>query len=116
MTDQPDRDQARDPQDLERLLIDRQWAGDIEGMVALFEPDAVIDTGAAELTRGHEAIRAFAASWRKFQRGEQRPAAINGDLALTSTRLADGSITSEVARRQADGTWLWVIDRYSVVW
>ncbi|ESX94059.1 MULTISPECIES: nuclear transport factor 2 family protein [unclassified Mesorhizobium] len=120
MTDQPDRDQARDPQDLERLLIDRQWAGDIEGMVALFEPDAVIDTGAAELTRGHEAIRAlfeaFAASWRKFQRGEQRPAAINGELALTSTRLADGSITSEVARRQADGTWLWVIDRYSVVW
>ncbi|ESZ41479.1 nuclear transport factor 2 family protein [Mesorhizobium sp. M0924] len=120
MTDQPGREPARDPQDLERLLIDRQWAGDIDGMVALFQPDAAIDTGAAELTRGHEAIRAlleaFAASGRKFQRGEQRPAAINGDLALTSTRLADGSITSEVARRQADGTWLWVIDRYSVVW
>lgn len=59
MTDQPGREPARDPQDLERLLIDRQWAGDIDGMVALFQPDAVIDTGAAELTRGHEAIPAL---------------------------------------------------------
>ena len=38
------------------------------------------------------------------------------DLALTSTRLPDGTVTSEVARRQSDGTWLWVIDRYSVAW
>jgi ketosteroid isomerase-like protein len=120
VTDQPDREPARDPQDLERLLIDRQWVGDIDGMVALFEHDAVIDSGEAELIRGHAAIRtlfeAFAASGREFQRGEQRPAAINGDLALTSTRLPDGTVTSEVARRQSDGTWLWVIDRYSVVW
>ena len=120
MTDQPGHEPARDPQDLERLLIDRQWVGDIDGMVALFEPDAVIDSGEAELIRGREAIRtlfaAFATSGRKFQRGEQRPAAINGDLALTSTRLPDGTVTSEVARRQADGTWLWVIDRYSVAW
>ena len=120
MTEKTEREPARDPQDLERLLIDRQWVGDIDGMVALFEPDAVVDTDEPELTRGHDAIRtlfeAFAASGRKFQRGEQRPAAINGDLALTSTRLPDGSITSEVARRQADGNWLWVIDRYSVAW
>ena len=46
--------------------------------------------------------------------GDQRPALICGDLALTSTRLPDGEVTSEVARRQADGTWLWVIDRSSV--
>jgi ketosteroid isomerase-like protein len=120
VTEGSEREPARDPQDLERLLIDRQWVGDIDGMVALFEHDAVIDKGEAELIRGREAIRAlftaFTASGRKFQRGEQRPAAINGDLALTSTRLADGTVTSEVARRQADGTWLWVIDRYSVAW
>lgn len=118
MSDAANREPARDPQDLERMLIDRQWAGDIEGMLALFEPDAVVDSGEGDLTRGREAIRAlfeksFAAG-RKFQRGERRPALINGDLALTSTKLPDGSITSEVARRQSDGTWLWVIDRYSV--
>ena len=87
-------------------------------MVALFEPNAVVDSGGGRLTRGTEALRAFyaelVASGRKWEFGEQRPALISGDLALTSTRSADGSITSEVARRQSDGTWLWVIDKYSV--
>ncbi|MEZ2329447.1 nuclear transport factor 2 family protein [Mesorhizobium sp. RCC_202] len=118
MTNAENREPARDPQDLERLLIDRQWAGDIEGMLALFEPDAVVDSGGGEFTRGRQAIRVLfeqgMAAGRNFQRGEQRPALINGDLALTSTKLPDGSITSEVARRQRDGTWLWAIDRYSV--
>ena len=66
MTDQPGHEPPRDPQDLERLLVDRQWVGDIDGMVALFEHDAVIDNGEAELIRGQEAIRtlfeAFAAN------------------------------------------------------
>jgi hypothetical protein len=51
---------------------------------------------------------------RKFDFGDQRPALISGDLALTSTRLPDGSVTAEIARRQRDGTWLWVIDRFSI--
>jgi hypothetical protein len=111
---------VHDPQDLERLLVARQHAGDVEGMTALFEPDAVIDCGGGRLVRGRAAIRAFyvelVASGRKFAMGEQRPALVCGDLALTSTRLPDGDITSEVARRQADGSWLWVIDRYSISW
>ena len=113
-----DRQPARDPQDLERFRIDRQHAGDVDGMTALFEPDAVIDCSDGRIVRGHEAIRALyveaVASGRKWARGEQRPALIAGDLALTSTKLPDGDITTEVARRQSDGTWLWVIDRYSV--
>jgi len=118
MPDGTRREAARDPQDLERMLIARQWAGDVEGMAALFEPHAVIDAGDGTLVRGSEAIRAFfaeaVASGRKFQLGDQRAALLAGDLALTSTRLPDGSVTSEVARRQRDGTWLWIIDRYSV--
>jgi len=114
----PTPEPARDPQDLERLLIARQHAGDVEGMVALFEPDAVMNTGQGTLI-GHDAIRRYyrdvAASGRKFQIGQQSPAAISGDLALTSTRLPDGQVTAEVARRQPDGTWLWVIDRFSVL-
>jgi ketosteroid isomerase-like protein len=118
MTDQPSREPAHDPQDLERLLISRQWVGDVDGMTALFEPDAVVDSGEGQLTRGREAIRALfaqiAAAAREFQSRDQRPAIINGDLALTSTRLPDGIVTTEVACRQSDGTWLWVIDRFSV--
>jgi ketosteroid isomerase-like protein len=118
MGDEAGREPARDPQDLERLLVSRQRAGDVEGMVALYEPDAVIDTADGRLTRGTEAIRAFfvglVAAGHKFDFGDQRPTIISGDLALTSTNLPDGSVTAEVARRQGDGTWLWVIDKFSV--
>ena len=117
MSDAAAGEPARDPQDLERMLIERQWAADIEGMPALFEPDAVVDSGAGELIRGREAIRALfeksLATGRKFQRGEQRPALVNGDRALTSTKLPHGSVTSGVARRRSDGTWRRAIDRYS---
>ena len=117
MADEAGREPARDPQDLERLLVARQRAGDVEGMMALCEPHAVVDCGEGRLLQGKDAIRAYfagvVAAGRKFAFGEQRPAVISGDLALTSTRLPDGTVTAEVARRQADGTWLWVIDKFS---
>ena len=118
MTGQSEREPARDPQDLERLLIDRQHAGDVEGMVALFEPQAAVDCGEDLFLHGHQEIRRYfaevVASGRKFARGVQQPALVCGELALTSTRLPDGSVTAEVARRQSDGTWLWAIDRYTI--
>jgi hypothetical protein len=46
--------------------------------------------------------------------GESQPALRLGDLALTSTRFSGGA-TAEVARRQPDGTWLWVIDQPSIL-
>jgi len=107
-----------DPQDLERLLVSREWAGDVDGMVALYEPHAIIDCGDGQLVEGKEAIRKFfaelVAAGRKFERGIQSPALVCGDLALTSTLFIDGNVTAEVARRQSDGTWLWVIDRFSI--
>jgi hypothetical protein len=116
--DEGRREAARDPQDLERLLVSRQRAGDVDGMAALYEPWSVVDSGDGRVTLGREAIRAFfagiVAEGRRFEFGNQRPAIVCGDLALTSTRLPDGSVTAEVARRQEDGTWLWVIDRFSM--
>ncbi len=118
MTDEVGHEPARDPQDLERLLVSRERAGDIDGMTALYESNAVLDCGDGQLVVGREAIRAFyaglVAMGGKFDFGDQRPAIISGDLALTSTRLPDGSVTAEVARRQGDGTWLWVIDQFSI--
>lgn len=117
MAEEVSREPARDPQDLERLLVSRQRAGDVDGMVALYEADAVVDCGGGQLVPGREAIRAYfagvVAAGRKFAFGDQRPAVVSGDLALTSTRLPDGSATAEVARRQGDGNWLWVIDKFS---
>jgi ketosteroid isomerase-like protein len=119
MSEEAGRELARDPQDLERLLVFRERAGDVDGMAALYEPDAILDCGHGQLTLGRDAIRAFyarlVATGRKFDFGDQRPAIISGGLALTSTRLPDGSVTAEVARRQSDGTWLWIIDQFSIL-
>jgi hypothetical protein len=125
MRDQTEREPAKDPQELERFLVARENAGDVDGMTALFEPDAVIELNEGRLVRGKHAIHAFfidlqrtglGPDGRRFKLGTQRPALICGDLALTSTRSVDGDITTEVARRQADGTWLWILDRWSVTW
>ncbi|HLW93353.1 MAG TPA: nuclear transport factor 2 family protein [Roseiarcus sp.] len=113
-----DHGPARDPQDLARLLIARQRIGDADGMAALYQADAILDCGKGQLARGREAIRAFYASLVatsvKFELGDQRPAIVCGDLALTSTRLPNGVVTAEIARRQNDGTWLWVIDQPAI--
>ena len=73
---------------------------------------------AGQLAVGTEAIqKVFAelvAAGRKFDLGDQQAAIVSGELALTSTCLSDGTVTSEIARRQSDGTWLWVIDRFSI--
>ncbi len=93
----------RDPQDLERLLVARKHAGNVDGMVALFEPDAVVDVGEGPLIRGEDEIRRcfeeLRAEGRRFDVGVQQDAVVSGDLALTSTRSPDGSVTAEVARR-----------------
>ncbi len=118
MSDQTNREPVRDPQDLARALVAREKTGDVDGMAALYEPHAVLDCGDGQLAIGRQAIRAFytglVAAGVKFDLGNQRPAIISGDLALTSTRLPNGSVTVEIARRQDDGTWLWAIDQPSV--
>ena len=118
MSEQTNRGLAYDPQDLERLLVSRENVGDIDGMAALYEPQALLDSGEGRLLHGREAIRKFytelVATGRKFELGEQRAALVCGNLALTSTLLPDGTVTAEIARRQSDGTWLWVIDQFSI--
>jgi ketosteroid isomerase-like protein len=107
-----------DAQQLEPTLIRRQHSGDLDGMVALYERGAVlIDEDGLEIV-GQGAIRdRFAADLsanRTYEAGRQQRPVVCGDLALTSTRLSDGTVTAEVARRQKDGGWLWVIDRFSI--
>jgi ketosteroid isomerase-like protein len=116
----PDRDRAMHPNDLERFFIARANAGDLDALVDLYEPDAVlmtvptghIATGRREI---RDALEQMLTERREFVLGDQRSPIVSGDLALTSTRLADGAVTAEVARRQPDGTWLWVIDRYNII-
>ena len=109
---------ATDPQELAQLLVARANVGDVDGMVELYEPNAVLAVGGDKIARGTAQIRAFYANFLatgvRFNVGEQRPAMLSGELALTSTRLPNGTITAEVARRQSDGSWRWVIDQPAI--
>ncbi len=113
------RDAAREPEDLGRFFVERANAGDVDGLVALYEPGAVLVFPPGQITTGRDAIRhvyrELLSDRPRFAAGEIRPALRNGDLALTSTRLAAGGATVEVAHRQPDGTWLWVIDQPNVL-
>jgi len=113
------RERASRPEDLSRLFVERANAGDVEGLVSLYEPDAVLAFPPGEVTVGSQAIRQayrrLLADRPTFTAGDQRPVLRHGDLALTSTRLVGGGATVEVARRQPDGTWLWVIDQPNVL-
>ena len=43
---------------------------------------------------------------------EPLPTLVSGDIALTSTIARDGAgVRAQVARRQADGTWLRLLDQ-----
>lgn len=110
---------ATHPEDLPRFLVERVNAGDLEGVVALYEEDAVLALPDREVAEGRVAIRRFYAQLLAgkptFPLGDQSPALRVGDVALTSTRLVGGGATAEVARRQADGTWRWILDRPNVL-
>jgi ketosteroid isomerase-like protein len=110
-------ERALQPEDLDRLFLERANAGDVDGVVNLYEPDAVLAFPPGRLTVGRQAIREVYADLlasRPRLTGEIRPAIRHGDIAITST-VRPGNATVEVARRQPDGTWLWLIDQPSVL-
>ena len=119
MTVHAARQPAAQPEDLSRFFLERANAGDVEGLVALYEPGAVLAFPPGNLAAGHEQIREvyaeLLAGRPSFASAGQQPVIRNGDLALTSTRLPGGGATVEVARRQPDGSWRWVIDQPAVL-
>lgn len=119
MAGNADRELAEQPEDLSRLIVERINAGDVDGLVALYEPDAVLALSNGEVAAGSREIRRayerLVADGPALTPGEQQPTLRSGDLALTSVRLPGGGVTAELARRQADGTWLWVIDQPSIL-
>jgi uncharacterized protein (TIGR02246 family) len=108
---------AYNPEDLARLFVARANAGDTAGLAELYAPDAVLAYPPGSVTVGREAIRAVCERLlthapRPFLVEEPLPTVRYGDLALTSTRAADGTGGRvQVNRRQPDGTWLRIIDR-----
>jgi ketosteroid isomerase-like protein len=109
---------AKVPNDLEKYFVERANAGNIDGLVALYEPNAIVAYGDGETAIGLKEIRdffvEFLADRPKLDPSIQAGALCSGDLALTSSRLSNGDTTAEVARRQPDGSWLWVVDQFAM--
>ncbi len=104
---------AGQPEDLGRFFVERANAGDVDGLVALYERDAVLALPDGEVAVGAAQIREFYQQFlaaRPVLTGASQPALRRGELALTSTRFSGGA-TAEVARRQPGGSWLWLMDQ-----
>lgn len=110
------RQRAKTPEDLTRLFVERANAGDAEGLAELYEPDAVVAYPPGRTTVGREAIRRLyeqmVAQRPTFKAEPPLPTLRVGDLALTATQAKDeAGARAQVVRRQADGTWLRILDR-----
>ena len=111
-------DPAKEPNDLENFFIERANAGDVDGLVALYETNATLSCGDGKRVVGLDQIRNFFVSFLKscpqLSQSAQAPALCSGNLALTSSRHSNGDVSAEIARQQPDGSWLWVVDQFSL--
>jgi len=116
---------ARTPEDLDRLFAGAMNAGNLDALVALYEPQASLTPAPGKVAVGIDAIRDALAGFldgKPQMTLSPRLVARVGDLALLTSKWeitmtdADGKPTRlngqsvEVARRQADGNWLFAID------
>ena len=109
---------ATSPEQLSQLFSQAIGRGDLEAVMALYEPGAVFLTQSGDLRSGTDAIRQqmapFADMKPDFKINVDKVVS-SGDIALmyntwsmSSPQLSGRAI--EVARRQPDGTWLYVVD------
>jgi uncharacterized protein (TIGR02246 family) len=105
----------REPDEWPSLFEQHLNAGDLEAMVALYDPDASFVLKSGETIRGRHAIRVVLAGLIKSKarlHGKVSQAVVAGDTALLYTDWAGGEEPSraiEVLRRQPDGTWLLIV-------
>jgi uncharacterized protein (TIGR02246 family) len=116
---------AHAPEEVAQLWAESLTAGNLEALVELYEPDATLVAQPGEVVTGVEAIREVLSALLAMEPTfnlEVRKVLQTGELALS---FADWTLsgtgpegeaiemaaqTSDVLRRQADGTWCFVID------
>lgn len=114
---------AETPERLAELFVARFHAGDLTGLTALYEKEAVLGKPSGEGAKGqhaiHDDLRQLIASGTQIALKSRGSTVVAGrSLALLSHTVTltapDGTVTvldsTEVARRQSDGRWLYAID------
>lgn len=109
---------ASTPSEISPLFVGYLNSGNLEGIVSLFEENAIVATGTDTFATGKEEIKNYFKQLLshnlRFDDVEHQPAIVNGDIALTSARIPNAFVTVEVARKQSDGSWLWFIDQPNI--
>jgi uncharacterized protein (TIGR02246 family) len=114
---------AQHPQDLHKLFAEAFNGGDVEGLVKLYEPNALMASPERQTITGTEAIREmyqqFLATAGKMTietiaafESPEGLALLHGQWTLhdKSGAVAMSGRNTETARKQSDGTWLFLID------
>lgn len=116
---------AMTPEQIHRLFEDAFNDGDIDNLMLLYEPDAVLVPQPGSVATGTEQVRAALQGYLALNGRitlDTKLVLSVGDLAYMSNTwslngtgpdgspLTLGATTAEVARRQPDGTWLYLID------
>ena len=118
--------QATTAKQVHELFVERFNAQDVDGIIELYEPNAVIlPPDALEVVSGHVAIKevlnGFLALNGKMENTIVRVIE-QQDIAILYSRwtvygtgpdgipVTVGGTTSDVVRRQSDGSWLFAID------
>ena len=108
---------AKSPEEICRLFQHYMAKGDIESLLSIYDPEAVFLTQSGEVKKGQglrEQLAGLAAAKAHFDFNIKQVVQ-PGDIALMHT---DWRVSSpqqmfvyaiEVARRQPDGTWRWLI-------
>jgi uncharacterized protein (TIGR02246 family) len=116
---------ATTPEQIHRLFEEAFNAGDLDGLMELYEPDAALIAQPGSVAHGGEQARAALQGFLTLKGRitlDTKLVVTVGELAylsntwsLTGTGpdgnpVVLGAMTAEVARRQADGGWRYVID------
>ena len=111
---------AQTPSEIHALFLDAFNRGDVEALVALYEPGAVLVISGQSAV-GHEAIRQayqqllqsrgqMELETRSVVESSEGLAVLHAGWTLHSSGSTASGISTEVVRRQPEGTWLFVID------
>ena len=110
---------AYTPGEIHALFEHAFNSGDVEAILALYEPGAVLVAGGKPVT-GHDGIRdafnVFLSSGARMKLETQAViesgeglAVLHGAWSLGPPSATQG-LSTEVVRRQPDGSWMFVID------
>ncbi|MGH2585130.1 MAG: YybH family protein [Dehalococcoidia bacterium] len=116
---------ARTPADTIKLFNDRLNTGDLDGLVALYEPDAAFVPQSGQVVAGTAALRDTLAAFLALKpaiTGETLQEVQANEVALVTNRwelrgagpdgqpVSMAGVSADILRRQPDGSWRILID------